>query len=92
MTVVRTLVYASSNGDRWYLCRGENVEDVFVLHQPMSTARQYQSWTVSPDTRCHRSGISISISAGGGTRPTNPPLARIASKSRLAMRMSPSLT
>ncbi|GAA0269857.1 hypothetical protein LNAOJCKE_4961 [Methylorubrum aminovorans] len=34
MTVVRTQIYASANGDRWYLCRGENGEDVFVLHEP----------------------------------------------------------
>jgi hypothetical protein len=34
MTVLRTQIYASSNGDRWFLCRGENAEDVFVYHEP----------------------------------------------------------
>jgi hypothetical protein len=34
MTVVRSQIYASSNGDRWFLCRGEHPEDVFVFHEP----------------------------------------------------------
>lgn len=34
MTTVRTLVHASSNGDRWFLCHGADPADVFVFHEP----------------------------------------------------------
>ncbi|WCS23797.1 hypothetical protein LOK46_21940 [Methylobacterium sp. NMS14P] len=34
MTIARKLIYAASNGDRWFLCVGERPADVFVLHEP----------------------------------------------------------
>ncbi|GJE55236.1 MULTISPECIES: hypothetical protein [Methylobacterium] len=34
MTTVRTLIHASSNGDRWFLCHGDDPTDVFVFHEP----------------------------------------------------------
>jgi hypothetical protein len=34
MNDARLLLYASSNGDRWWLCRGNEPADVFVLHEP----------------------------------------------------------
>ncbi|GJE58309.1 hypothetical protein [Methylobacterium trifolii] len=34
MADVRRLLYASPNGDRWSLCRGEDAAGVFVLHEP----------------------------------------------------------
>ncbi|MCJ2023592.1 hypothetical protein [Methylobacterium sp. J-067] len=34
MSIARKLIYAASNGDHWFLCVGEDPEDVFVLHEP----------------------------------------------------------
>ena len=34
MTAARKLIYAASNDDRWFLCRGDGPTDVFVLHEP----------------------------------------------------------
>ncbi|MFH8719457.1 hypothetical protein ACH4A9_08645 [Methylobacterium fujisawaense] len=34
MNIVRKTIYAASNGDRWFLCVGEEPTDVFVLHEP----------------------------------------------------------
>lgn len=34
MNIVRKPIYAASNGDRWFLCVGEEPTDVFVLHEP----------------------------------------------------------
>ena len=34
MTAVRTLINASSNGDRWFLYHGDDPVDVFVFHEP----------------------------------------------------------
>ena len=34
MVTKRTLIYASSNGDRWFLCVGEEPADVFIYHEP----------------------------------------------------------
>ncbi|MCJ2044052.1 hypothetical protein MKK58_05825 [Methylobacterium sp. J-078] len=34
MTTVRTLIHASSNDDRWFLCHGDDPADVFVFHEP----------------------------------------------------------
>ncbi len=34
MPVMRTLIHASSNDDRWFLCWDDDAEDVFVLHEP----------------------------------------------------------
>lgn len=34
MTVSRKQIYAASNGDRWFLCVGDDPTDVFVLHEP----------------------------------------------------------
>lgn len=34
MTTVRTLIHASSNGDRWFLCHGADPADVSVVHEP----------------------------------------------------------
>jgi hypothetical protein len=33
MSDARLPLYASPNGDRWSLCRGEGPADVFVLHE-----------------------------------------------------------
>lgn len=33
MSISRTLIYASSNGDCWYLCTDDDAA-VFVLHEP----------------------------------------------------------
>ena len=33
---MRTLIHASANEDRWFLCHGEDVADVFILHEPNS--------------------------------------------------------
>jgi hypothetical protein len=33
MSIKRTLIYASANGDCWYLCTGDDAA-VFVFHQP----------------------------------------------------------
>jgi len=34
MATMRTLIHASTNSDRWFLCHGEDVADVFVFHEP----------------------------------------------------------
>jgi len=34
MPTMRMLIYASSSDDRWFLCRGEDVADVYVVHEP----------------------------------------------------------
>lgn len=34
MTVMRTLIHASGNDDRWFLCHGDDAADVFVFHEP----------------------------------------------------------
>lgn len=34
MVTVRTLIHASSNDDRWFLCHGDDPADVFVFHEP----------------------------------------------------------
>ncbi len=34
MTTDRRLIHASSNGDRWWLCRGDDPADVAILHEP----------------------------------------------------------
>jgi len=34
MATRRILIYASSSDDRWFLCRGEDAADVFVVHEP----------------------------------------------------------
>ncbi|MCJ2009320.1 hypothetical protein [Methylobacterium sp. J-092] len=34
MTIIRTLIYAGSNDDRWFLCHGDDPGDVFVFHEP----------------------------------------------------------
>ena len=34
MAVTRTPIYAASNGDRWFLCVGDDPTDVFVFHEP----------------------------------------------------------
>lgn len=34
MATMRTLIHASTNEDRWFLCHGDNVTDVFVYHEP----------------------------------------------------------
>ena len=31
---MRTLIHASANEDRWFLCHGDSVADVFVFHEP----------------------------------------------------------
>lgn len=31
---MRILIHASTNEDRWFLCHGEDVADVFILHEP----------------------------------------------------------
>lgn len=34
MATMRTLIHASKNSDRWFLCHGDDVADVFVFHEP----------------------------------------------------------
>ena len=34
MATLRTLIHASANDDRWFLCHGDDVADVFVFHEP----------------------------------------------------------
>jgi hypothetical protein len=34
MAAMRILIHASANDDRWFLCHGDNVSDVFVFHEP----------------------------------------------------------
>jgi len=34
MPPMRTLIHDGSNDDRWYLCRGGDPTDVYVLHEP----------------------------------------------------------
>ena len=34
MAAMRTLIHASANDDRWFLCHGDNVTDVFVYYEP----------------------------------------------------------
>ena len=34
MATLRTLIHASANDDRWLLCHGDDVADVFVFHEP----------------------------------------------------------
>jgi len=34
MAAMRTLIHASTNGDRWFLCHGDDFTDVFVYHEP----------------------------------------------------------
>jgi hypothetical protein len=34
MATMRTLIHASINEDRWFLCHGDSVADVFVFHEP----------------------------------------------------------
>ena len=33
MPGMRLPIYTSSNGDRWLLCRGERLADVFIMHE-----------------------------------------------------------
>ncbi|MDP4023892.1 hypothetical protein Q8W71_14770 [Methylobacterium sp. NEAU 140] len=34
MSDAQRLLYASANGDRWFLCRGDRPAEVYVLHAP----------------------------------------------------------
>ena len=34
MSVMRTLIHAGSNNDRWFLCRSDDPAEVFVFHEP----------------------------------------------------------
>lgn len=34
MAAMRTMIHASTNCDRWFLCHGDDVSDVFVFHEP----------------------------------------------------------
>ena len=34
MPPMRTLIHDGSNDDRWYLCRGDDLADVYVFHEP----------------------------------------------------------
>lgn len=34
MSTRRTLIHASTNDDRWFLCRDDDTADVFAFHEP----------------------------------------------------------
>ena len=34
MATMRTLIHASANDDRWFLCHDDDTADVFIFHEP----------------------------------------------------------
>ncbi|SFM15399.1 hypothetical protein SAMN05192568_10215 [Methylobacterium pseudosasicola] len=85
MPVMRTPIHANSNGDRWYLCRGDDPVDVFVFHEPNGPSGRMPSrieltaflasGSGSPEHRTLLTMIGSLVGAthaGSGTPPRGP--------------------